>query len=371
MGHIFQLGRKYADALDLQVLDENGKLVTVTMGSYGDRRLARRGRHRREHPRRARPVLAARGRAGRRARRRHRQGRGDLRGSRADRRTSSTTRGIDRALRRPRRKVSPGVKFKDAELLGVPTIVVVGKGLAEGTVEVKDRATGEREDVAVDAGRGPRGPRSSADPAVELPARPATASGASASAVAVHACRPRCRPRLRPGRVRQASDVAPTWPLEHAACDAPRVELSPRASRVGRGRCSVGRASGASCARARHRGSRACRPPRPRRWRDGRVRCFSGTREAFQCVPAVPGSCLQLRGWAGSDVGPRASSRVRVPPCPSTRICDWGGSLTPWQLDCRGGRPVVRRSVRPDVRRERAGQPDRVELVARPPAERA
>ena len=35
MGHIFQLGRKYADALGLQVLDENGKLVTVTMGSYG------------------------------------------------------------------------------------------------------------------------------------------------------------------------------------------------------------------------------------------------------------------------------------------------------------------------------------------------
>ena len=35
MGHIFQLGRKYAEALDLKVLDENGKLVTVTMGSYG------------------------------------------------------------------------------------------------------------------------------------------------------------------------------------------------------------------------------------------------------------------------------------------------------------------------------------------------
>ncbi|MGH3510248.1 MAG: His/Gly/Thr/Pro-type tRNA ligase C-terminal domain-containing protein, partial [Nocardioidaceae bacterium] len=49
-----------------------------------------------------------------------------------------------------RRKVSPGVKFKDAELIGVPTIAVVGKGLASGTVEVKDRATGTREDVAVD-----------------------------------------------------------------------------------------------------------------------------------------------------------------------------------------------------------------------------
>ena len=45
----------------------------------------------------------------------------------------------------------PGVKFKDAELIGVPTIVVVGKGLAAGTVEIKDRASGDREDVPVAA----------------------------------------------------------------------------------------------------------------------------------------------------------------------------------------------------------------------------
>jgi prolyl-tRNA synthetase len=50
-----------------------------------------------------------------------------------------------------RRGVSPGVKFKDAELLGMPTIVVVGKGLADGVVEVRDRRTGERESIAVDA----------------------------------------------------------------------------------------------------------------------------------------------------------------------------------------------------------------------------
>ena len=49
-----------------------------------------------------------------------------------------------------RPKVSPGVKFKDAELIGVPTIVVVGRGLADGVVEVKDRATGTSEDVALD-----------------------------------------------------------------------------------------------------------------------------------------------------------------------------------------------------------------------------
>jgi prolyl-tRNA synthetase len=46
--------------------------------------------------------------------------------------------------------VSPGIKFNDAELLGVPTIVVVGKGLAGGTIEVKDRKTGERTDVGVE-----------------------------------------------------------------------------------------------------------------------------------------------------------------------------------------------------------------------------
>ena len=50
-----------------------------------------------------------------------------------------------------RRQASPGVKFKDAELIGVPTIVVVGRGLADGTIEVKDRRSGERRDVAVDS----------------------------------------------------------------------------------------------------------------------------------------------------------------------------------------------------------------------------
>ena len=48
-----------------------------------------------------------------------------------------------------RPKVSPGVKFKDAELLGMPTVVVVGRSLADGTIEVRDRRTGERDDVPV------------------------------------------------------------------------------------------------------------------------------------------------------------------------------------------------------------------------------
>jgi prolyl-tRNA synthetase len=60
-----------------------------------------------------------------------------------------TGRGVE-VLLDDRPKVSPGVKFKDAELVGVPTIVVVGKGYAEGVVEVKDRATGERVQVPVE-----------------------------------------------------------------------------------------------------------------------------------------------------------------------------------------------------------------------------
>lgn len=54
-----------------------------------------------------------------------------------------------RVLLDDRTSVSPGVKFKDAELIGVPTIVVVGKGLADGVIEVRDRRTGEREDVPI------------------------------------------------------------------------------------------------------------------------------------------------------------------------------------------------------------------------------
>ena len=45
--------------------------------------------------------------------------------------------------------MSPGVKFKDAELIGIPTIVVVGRGVADGTIEVRDRRSGERSDVAI------------------------------------------------------------------------------------------------------------------------------------------------------------------------------------------------------------------------------
>ena len=151
MGHIFQLGRKYAEALDLKVLDENGKLVIVTMGSYGVGRLTRRGGHRREHPRRAWPLLASRDRA-RPTYTSSPPGKDEAMFAAAEKvATELSARGVTVIYDDRAGKVSPGVKFKDAELLGVPTIVVVGKGLEQGTIEVKDRATGEREELAIDA----------------------------------------------------------------------------------------------------------------------------------------------------------------------------------------------------------------------------
>ncbi len=145
MGHIFQLGRKFAEALDLQVLDENGKLVTVTMGSYGvgvSRAVAAIAENNHDElglvwPREIAPFdvhLVATGKDE------------VVFETAAQVAADLEQRGVS-VLYDDRPKVSPGVKFKDAELLGVPTIVVVGKGLADGVIEVKDRATGERENV--------------------------------------------------------------------------------------------------------------------------------------------------------------------------------------------------------------------------------
>jgi len=147
MGHIFQLGRKYAEALGLKVLDQNGKLVTVTMGSYGvgvSRAVAAVAEATCDDkglvwPRQLAPfqvhIVAA--------------------GKAPEIMVAAETlaRQLDDAgvaVLVDDRKASPGVKFADSEILGMPTVVVVGKGLAEGTVEVRDRSTGERENVAAD-----------------------------------------------------------------------------------------------------------------------------------------------------------------------------------------------------------------------------
>ncbi|MBZ5734371.1 proline--tRNA ligase [Nocardioides sp. TRM66260-LWL] len=151
MGHVFQLGRKYAEALDLKVLDENGKLVTVTMGSYGigvTRAVAAIAEGTLDEiglcwPRHVAPaevhLIAA--------------GKDEAVFAAADRIAHELAeQGVEVLYDDRTGKVSPGVKFKDAELIGVPTIVTVGRSLAEsGTVEVKDRRSGEREDVAADA----------------------------------------------------------------------------------------------------------------------------------------------------------------------------------------------------------------------------
>ena len=147
IGHIFQLGRKYAEALDLKVLDEHGKLVTVTMGSYGigvSRAVAAIAEQWHDEkglvwPREVAPAdvhLIA-------------TGKDEAAWEAAERlATDLEAQGI-RVLFDDRRGVSPGVKFNDSELLGVPTIVVVGKRLADGYIEVKDRRTGDRTDVPV------------------------------------------------------------------------------------------------------------------------------------------------------------------------------------------------------------------------------
>ncbi|MFD1214266.1 proline--tRNA ligase [Arthrobacter sp. GCM10027362] len=149
MGHIFQLGRKYAEALGLQVLDANGKLTTVTMGSYGvgvTRAVAALAESYHDEkglawPRSVAPadvhVVAT--------------GRGDEIFAAAAKLSEDLEAAGLEVIYDDRPKVSPGVKFSDAELLGVPTIVVVGRGLADGVVEVKDRTTGQAENVALDA----------------------------------------------------------------------------------------------------------------------------------------------------------------------------------------------------------------------------
>ncbi|MGL5851292.1 MAG: His/Gly/Thr/Pro-type tRNA ligase C-terminal domain-containing protein, partial [Phycicoccus sp.] len=145
MGHIFQLGTKYAEALDLKVLDEHGKLRTVIMGSYGvgvSRAVAcvAEGNHDELGliwPRELSPadvhVVAT--------------GKDDAVFTFAEELTRALEAGGAELLYDDRRQASPGVKFKDAELIGVPTIVVVGRGLADGVVEVRDRRSGERREV--------------------------------------------------------------------------------------------------------------------------------------------------------------------------------------------------------------------------------
>ena len=146
MGHIFQLGRKYAEALGLKVLDSNGTLVTVTMGSYGvgvSRAVAAVAEATCDDKGLCWPLalapfqvqLLATGKDAAIFAEAERIG-GEL-----------SARGLD--VLYDDRKASPGVKFADSEVMGMPLIVVVGRGLADGLVELRDRRTGDRREVPV------------------------------------------------------------------------------------------------------------------------------------------------------------------------------------------------------------------------------
>jgi prolyl-tRNA synthetase len=147
IGHVFQLGRKYAEALGLKVLDENGKLVTVTMGSYGigvTRILAIIAELNNDAkgliwPASVAPFDVHVVAAGRDA------AIFDVAAKFAD---DLEAAGLE-VLYDDRPKVSPGVKFGDAEIIGVPKIVIVGRGATGGEVELWDRRSGDRETVSI------------------------------------------------------------------------------------------------------------------------------------------------------------------------------------------------------------------------------
>jgi prolyl-tRNA synthetase len=160
IGHIFQLGRKYAEALGLKVQDESGKQVTVTMGSYGmgvSRVVACLAETNHDEyglvwPRAVAPAdvhVVIAGKDGRSAD-------GALQPS-VQREAAEALAAVFeaaglRVLFDDREGVSPGVRFKDAELIGVPVIVVAGRGIegvGAGTVELKNRRSGARDDVPV------------------------------------------------------------------------------------------------------------------------------------------------------------------------------------------------------------------------------
>ena len=149
IGHVFQLGRKYAEIFGLSVLDKNGKPAVVTMGSYGigvSRAVASIAEVFHDDlglrwPRAIAPadvhiVITGKGDDG-------------TTQFATDLAQQLETDGL-KVLLDDRASVSPGVKFKDAELLGMPIIVIVGRGLAAGTIEVRDRLANTATDVSSD-----------------------------------------------------------------------------------------------------------------------------------------------------------------------------------------------------------------------------
>jgi len=147
IGHIFQLGKKYAEALGLTVLDKEGKPKVVTMGSYGigvSRAVAAIAEQTYDElglcwPAEIAPVdvhIVATGKE-------------DQPFEVAEQIAKDLeAKGLE-VLLDDRREASAGVKFKDAELIGVPKIIIVGKSLADGKVEIRDRKSSDKVEVAL------------------------------------------------------------------------------------------------------------------------------------------------------------------------------------------------------------------------------
>jgi prolyl-tRNA synthetase len=144
IGHVFQLGRKYTEALGLTALGPDSKPIRITMGSYGvgvSRLVAAVAEQSADGdglvwPRSVAPFdvhLVIAGKSEEIV-----AGAGDL---------AAALDAVGVRVLLDDRKASPGVKFADAELIGVPTIVVVGRGMAEGRIEIKDRRSGTREEI--------------------------------------------------------------------------------------------------------------------------------------------------------------------------------------------------------------------------------
>ena len=151
VGHIFQLGRKYTDAFTVDVLGEDGKPVRLIMGSYGlgvSRLVAVVAEQHSDELGLRWPSAVAPFDVHLVMANKDPEARSGADGLAAD----LDSLGLEVLL--DDRQASPGVKFKDAELLGVPWIVVVGRGWAEGMVELRNRFTGQTRELA----RGPRWP---------------------------------------------------------------------------------------------------------------------------------------------------------------------------------------------------------------------
>jgi prolyl-tRNA synthetase len=148
MGHVFQLGRKYAEVLGLNVLDDKGKQRVVTMGSYGigvSRAVAAIAEASHDElglrwPRAVAPMqvhIVIAGKAG------------DETAPTAEKLAAELSAAGLHVLLDDREGVSPGVRFKDAELLGMPMIVIAGRGVAKGVLEVRDRLAGTTSELPI------------------------------------------------------------------------------------------------------------------------------------------------------------------------------------------------------------------------------